>query len=168
MVIIKTISTILNIDRFIYVLSYDENEMKDIFNNKLHINYDYMEKVVQLPLSVPNISQEDIDDICTTCMENLLIHYGINKENIGEYISAINLFNKNIKDIRSFKRKVNSICNSCFFGDNYLNKVDYFLIELIRQENIVLYNDIRKNYEYYVSEDQTAIALNCYRSGRLS
>lgn len=157
LVIIKTISTILNIDRFIYVLSYDENEMKDIFNNKLHINYDYMEKVVQLPLSVPNISQEDIDDICTTCMENLLIHYGINKENIGEYISAINLFNKNIKDIRSFKRKVNSICNSCFFGDNYLNKVDYFLIELIRQENIVLYNDIRKNYEYYVSEDQTAI-----------
>ena len=150
LVILKTISTILNIDRFIYILSYDEDEMKDIFDNKLHINYDYMDKVVQLPLSVPNISREDINNVCTICMNNLLMHYGINREDIEKYIPAIKLFNKNIKDLRSFKRKVNSICNSCFFGDNYLNKLDYFLIELIRQDNIELYNDIRKNYEYYV------------------
>lgn len=157
LVILKTISTILNIDRFIYILSYDEDEMKDIFDNKLHINYDYMDKVVQLPLSVPNISREDINNVCTICMNNLLMHYGINREDIEKYIPAIKLFNKNIKDLRSFKRKVNSICNSCFFGDNYLNKLDYFLIELIRQDNIELYNDIRKNYEYYVSEDQVTV-----------
>lgn len=157
LIILKTISTILNIDRFIYVLSYDENEMQDIFNNKLHINYDYMDKVVQLPLSVPDINQEDIDEVCTICLKNLLIHYGINKKDIEHYSSAINLFNKNIKDLRSFKRKINSICNCCFFGDNYLNKADYFLLELIRQENIELYKDIRKNYEYYVSEDQVAV-----------
>lgn len=157
LVILKTISTILNIDNFIYVLSYDEDEMKEIFNSKLHINYDYMDKVVQLPLAIPDISQEDINKVCTTCMNNLLVHYGINEKNIEKYRPAINLFNKNIKDLRSFKRKLNSICNSCFFGYNYLNKIDYFLIELIRQENIVLYNDIRKNYEYYVSEDQVAV-----------
>lgn len=157
LVILKTISTILNIDRFIYVLSYDEKEMKDIFDNKLHINYDYMEKVVQLPLAVPEINQEDIDEICTPCLKNLLIHYGINESEIEKYTTAINLFNKNIKDLRSFKRKINSICNCCFFGDNYLNKADYFLVELIRHENLTLYNDIRKNYEYYVSEDYAAI-----------
>ena len=157
LVILKTISTILNIDRFIYILSYDEDEMKDIFDNKLHINYDYTDKVVQLPLSVPNISREDINNVCTICMNNLLMHYGINSEDIEKYIPVIKLFNKNIKDLRSFKRKVNSICNSCFFGDNYLNKLDYFLIELIRQDNIELYNEIRKNYEYYVSEDQVAV-----------
>ena len=157
LVILKTISTILNIDRFIYVLSYDEKEMKEIFNNKLHINYDYMEKVVQLPLAVPEINQEDIDEICTNCLKNLLIHYGINESEIEKYATAINLFNKNIKDLRSFKRKINSICNCCFFGDNYLNRVDYFLVELIRHENLTLYNDIRENYEYYVSEDYAAV-----------
>lgn len=157
LVILKTISTILNIDRFIYVLSYDENEMQDIFNNKLHINYDYMDKVVQLPLSVPDINQEDIKNVCTTCLENLLVHYGINKKDIRKYASAINLFSKNIKDLRSFKRKINSICNCCFFGNNHLNKADYFLLELIRQENIELYKSIRKNYEYYVSEDQVVV-----------
>ena len=157
LVILKTISTILNIDRFIYVLSYDENEMKDTFKYKLHINYDYMDKVVQLPLSLPDISKDDINEVCTSCMKNLLIHYGINEEEIEKYVSAINLFNRNIKDLRSFKRKINSICNCCFFGDNYLNKVDYFFIELIRQENVVLYEDIRKNYEYFVSEDQAAV-----------
>ena len=30
-------------------------------------------------------------------------------------------------------------------------------MELIRHENLTLYNDIRKNYEYYVSEDYAAI-----------
>lgn len=157
LVILKTISTILNIDRFIYVLSYDEKEMKDTFKYKLHINYDYMDKVVQLPLSIPNINQDNINEVCTSCMKNLFIHYGVNENEIEKYVSAINLFNKNIKDLRSFKRKINSICNCCFFGDNYLNKVDYFLIELIRQENAVLYEDIRKNYEYFVSEDQVAV-----------
>ncbi len=68
-----------------------------------------MDKVVQLPLSVPNISQEDIDLVCTICMKNLLMHYGINKEDIEKYIQAVKLFNKNIKDLRPFKRKVNSI-----------------------------------------------------------
>ena len=143
LVILKTISTILNIDRFIYVLSYDEKEMKDTFKSKLHINYDYMDKVVQLPLSVPNINQDDINKVCTSCLKNLLVHYGINENEIEKYVPAINLFNRNIKNLRSFKRKINSICNCCFFGDNYLN--------------IVLYEDIRKNYEYFVSEDQVAV-----------
>lgn len=155
--VLKTISTILNIDRFIYILSYDENEMKDIFNNKLQVNYDYMEKVIQLPLAVPSISQNDIDLICTQCLKNLLKYYGVTEEKIEEYIPAIKLFNKNIKDLRSFKRKVNSICNSCFYKDNFLNTMDCFLIELIKQENYELYCNIEKNYDFYVSFDQVAI-----------
>jgi len=157
LIILKTISTILDMNRFIYVLSYDEDEMKYIFKEKLKINYDYMEKVIQLPLSVPVISQDDINEICTRCLENLLKHYGIEEKEIKQYMPAIRLFNKNIKDMRSFKRKINSMCNSCFYGNNYLNKIDSFLIELINQENTELYNEIEKNYQYYVSEDQVAV-----------
>lgn len=157
LIILKTISTILDMNRFVYVLSYDADEMKYIFKEKLKINYDYMEKVIQLPLSVPTISPDNINEICTRCLENLLKHYGIEEKEIKQYIPAIRLFNKNIKDMRSFKRKVNSLCNSCFYGSNYLNKIDSFLIELINQENTELYDEIEKNYQYYVSEDQVAV-----------
>lgn len=157
LIILKAIATILNMDRFIYVLSYDEDEMKSIFQEKLKINYDYMEKIIQLPLSVPIINQDDINQICTQCLENLLKHYGIEEKEIKQYIPAFQLFNKNIKDLRSFKRKVNSMCNSCFFGSNYLNKIDSFLIELINQENTKLYEEIQTNYQFYVSEDQVAV-----------
>lgn len=157
LIILKTIATILNMDRFIYVLSYDEDEMKSIFQEKLKINYDYMEKIIQLPLSVPIINQDDINQICTQCLENLLKHYGIEENEIKQYVPAFRLFNKNIKDLRSFKRKVNSMCNSCFYGSNYLNKIDSFLIELINQENTMLYEEIQNNYQFYVSEDQVAV-----------
>lgn len=157
LVILKTISTVLNLNRFIYVLSYDEDEMKNIFEKKLKINYDYIEKVVQLPLKVPEIDRYDIDRICTTCMCNLLIHYGIEKEKIKNYIPAIKTFNSKIKDLRSFKRKLNSIFNCNFYRDNYLNRIDSFLLELIHEENSSLYNSIKENYKYFVSEDQVAV-----------
>ena len=155
--ILKTIATILDLNRFIYILSYDEKEMKEIFKNKLGINYDYMEKVVQLPLKVPEIDQNDIDRICTKCIGNILINYGIEEKKITEYIPAIKLFSRKINDLRSFKRKINSIFNSNFFNDSYLNRIDLFLLELIREENEELYMNIKDNYQYYISEDQIAI-----------
>ena len=153
--IIRTISTILDFDKFIYILSYDEKEMKQVFEKQLQINYDYMEKIVQLPLKVPEISKEDILNICNRCMENILKHYGISNDEIKEYSDAIILFNENIKNLRVFKRRVNSLLNSNFYNDNYLNRGDLFLLELIHDENIDLYEKIRTNYKYFVSEDQS-------------
>lgn len=155
--VLKIIATVLNMNRFIYVLSYDEDEMKKIFDEKLNINYDYMEKIVQLPLMVPEISQNDINKICTKCLQNLLIYYGVKKEEIEKYTLAIDLFNKNINNLRSFKRKINSMCNSCFYGNHHLNKIDMFLIELIKYENYNLYCELQRNYKYYVSMDQPTV-----------
>lgn len=157
LVILKTISNILNLDRFIYILSYDEKEMKDIFKNKLQLNYDYIEKVIQLPLRVPKISRVDIVKICNKSMENLLICYGIDEQSIEKYRPAINLFVKNTKNLRDFKRKVNSVVNSNFYNKGYLNIMDAFLIELIELENPMLYETIKENYKYFISEEKELI-----------
>lgn len=157
LIILKTISNILNLDRFIYVLSYDEKEMRDIFKNKLQLNYDYIEKVIQLPLRVPKISKVDIVKICKQCMKNLLIHYGIEDDSIDSYMPAIDLFVKNIKNLREFKRKVNSIVNCNFYNKSYLNTMDAFLIELIEFENLKLYETIKENYKYFISEEKELI-----------
>jgi len=150
--ILRTISTILNMDRFIYLLSYDEEEMKDIFK-QLSINYDYMEKVIQLPLKISECSEEKIKEVCSVCLYNLLEHYGISKENVKEYTPVVELFNSQIKNLRSFKRKVNSIFNASFYENGNLNKSDLFMIELINQENEKLYSEIKNNPKYFISEN---------------
>lgn len=155
--IFKVISNILNLHRFIYVLSYDEKEMREIFNNKLQVNYDYVEKIVQLPLTTPKISSVDMMRICKQCMKNLLLHYGVAESEIDEYEPAIILFAKNIKDLRALKRKINSIVNSNFYNKGYLNVIDAFLINLIEFENSNLYDAIRDNYNCFVSVDKELV-----------
>jgi len=153
LIVLKAISTVLGMERFIYVLSYDEEEMKSIFEEKLKINYDYVEKIIQLPLRIPEISRERINKISNQCLKNLLLYYGEDNNKIEEYITGFQVFSENIKDLRGLKRKINSIVNTCFFGINDLNKNDYFIIELINQENHKLYIQIKENCRFFASED---------------
>lgn len=166
LIILKTICTILNLDRTIYVLSYDEDEMKEVFENKLHIDYDYIEKVVQLPLKVPEVSKDEIRNVCTVCLKNLLRYYVFSEENIKKYEVGIELFNDRVKDLRSFKRKLNSILNLNFYTNNYLNILDSILLELIRDENIELYRSIKENYKRYVSVDQPTVYGFSYENAK--
>lgn len=154
LIVLKAISTVLGMERFIYVLSYDEEEMKSIFEEKLKINYDYVEKIIQLPLRIPEISRERINKISNQCLKNLLLYYGEDNNKIEEYITGFQVFSENIKDLRGLKRKINSIVNTCFFGINDLNKNDYFIMEIINQENHKLYIQIKENRRFFVSEDE--------------
>ena len=153
LIVLKAISTVLGMERFIYILSYDEEEMKSIFEEKLKINYDYVEKIIQLPLRIPEISRERINKISNQCLKNLLLYYGEENNKIEEYITGFQVFSKNIKDLRGLKRKINSIVNTCFFGINDLNKNDYFIMEIINQENHKLYIQIKENCRFFASED---------------
>ena len=153
LIVLKAISTVLGIERFIYVLSYDEEEMKSIFEEKLKINYDYVEKIIQLPLRIPEISREKINKISSKCLKNLLSYYGEDNTKIEKYVTGFEVFGKNIKDLRGLKRKINSIVNTCFFGINDLNKNDYFIMEIINQENHKLYIQIKENRRFFASED---------------
>lgn len=154
LIVLKAISTVLGMERFIYVLSYDEEEMKSIFEEKLKINYDYVEKIIQLPLRIPEISRERINKISNQCLKNLLLYYGEDNNKFEEYITGFQVFSENIKDLRGLKRKINSIVNTCFFGINDLNKNDYFIMEIINQENHKLYIQIKENRRFFVSEDK--------------
>lgn len=160
LVILKAISTIFDIDRFIFILSYDEIEMKKIFKEKLNIDYDYLEKVVQLPLSVPEINRKRMNEICSTCLENLLKLYGVEETDIYSYKTAISSCFPIIKDMRSFKRKINSITNNSFFGDNNLDRVDCLLLGVIEQENNELYYELRNNAWAFIMFKSSIVDLD--------
>ena len=151
--ILRTIHNLFNFNRIIYLLSYDETAMKCQFTSKLDLDYSYLEKIVQLEFCVPKINENILQDVVNKCLENYLKHskYTIPKTEQEEIIKNIT---GNIKDLRDFKRLINSTFNVSFNNTQDLNNIDMLLIEMIALKNPELWDEININSVYYISEDR--------------
>lgn len=151
--ILKVIHNLFNFKRIIYILSYDEISMKKHFESNLDIDYSYLEKIVQLEFSVPKLDDNVLRNVMEKCLSNYLKHskYIINENKQREIIKIII---DDVKDLRDFKRIINSTFNASFNNVQYLNSVDMLLIEIISLKNPALWNEINMNSIFYVSEDR--------------
>ena len=152
LILLKAISTVLKIDRIIYILLYDEEELKQIFDSKFKINFDYINKIVQLPLKLPIVEKDQLENISMEVIHKLTNHYSFE---ISE--EALKLFSNSIYDLRELKRKVNSIFSYLDFSNKTINQSDLLLLELIKYDNYLLYTSIFNNPGYFISEDRIFI-----------
>ena len=151
--ILRTIHNLFDFNRIIYVLSYDETAMKKHFENNLDIDYSYLEKMIQLEFSVPTLDKSILLDVINKCVFNYLKHskYQVYDKFINEITKLII---ENVKDLRDFKRIINSTFYASFNNAKYLNSIDMLLIEIISLKNPKLWYEINKNEAYYISEDR--------------
>lgn len=151
--ILRTIHNLFDFNRIIYVLSYDETAMKKHFENNLDIDYSYLEKMIQLEFSVPTLDKSILLDVINKCVFNYLKHskYQVDDKFINEITKLII---ENVKDLRDFKRIINSTFYASFNNAKYLNSIDMLLIEIISLKNPKLWYEINKNEAYYISEDR--------------
>lgn len=151
--ILKIIHNLFDFKRIIYILSYDESAMKKHFESKLNIDYSYLEKMIQLEFSVPKLDKNVLQNIISKCLDNYLKHSKlIIIEN--EQSEIIKIIMENIKDLRDFKRIINSTFNASFNNMKDLNSLDMLLIETIAMKNPELWSEINANSTYYISEDR--------------
>lgn len=151
--ILKTIHNLFDFKRIIYILSYDETTMKNHFESKLDIDYSFLEKIIQLEFSVPKLDRNVLHNIIKRCLSNYLNHSKlIVKEEVQDEI--IKIIMDNIKDLRDFKRIINSTFNASFNNAQHLNSMDMLLIETIALKNPELWDEINTNSTYYISEDR--------------
>lgn len=153
LLILKSVFSIFNFDRMLYIISYDKNRMKKILNKSLDTDYEYIEKIIQNEIEVPRISKDQIYNINYKVIMNILGIYGISendKKNLDEIIQE---YSKNIKDLRELKRNINSIISTNYITKNYLNRIDSFIIKYISLKDSDLVNKIYNNRAYFVSED---------------
>lgn len=151
--ILRTIHNLFDFNRIIYVLSYDETAVKKHFENNLDIDYSYLEKMIQLEFSVPTLDKSILLDVINKCVFNYLKHskYQVDDKFINEITKLII---ENVKDLRDFKRIINSTFYASFNNAKYLNSIDMLLIEIISLKNPKLWYEINKNEAYYISEDR--------------
>ncbi len=150
----KLVGNVLDFERVTYVLSFDDKRVKEIFREDLSIDYEYLKKIIQLQIRVPEIDKNVLNKIYDTSLKKLLIIYGESKDNFNEYNPIIDIICRQKLDIRDFKRFINSVLSSSFRINHYLYKRDLLVIEYIRLFNLPLYLTIYDNKQYFVSHDQ--------------
>ena len=150
----KLVGNILDFNRVTYVLSFDNKRIKKIFDNDLSIDYQYLKKVIQMQIRVPEVSRKALSKLFKKCLNNLLIEYGENEENLNYYDCIIDFMCEQKIDVRDFKRFINSVISFVFSGSSYLNKRDMMIIEYIRLYNFPLYQQIHQNGVYFISHDK--------------
>ena len=127
--------------------------MKKHFESKLDIDYSYLEKIVQLEFSVPKLDRNVLQNVIKKCLNNYLSHSKLIVKD-DEQEELIKIIMENVKDLRDFKRIINSTFNASFNNMKDLNSLDMLLIETIAMKSPELWNEINNNSTYYISEDR--------------
>lgn len=151
--VLKAIVNIFNFKNITYLLVYDDVEMKKMFSDKLNINYDYLEKVVQLHLEVPAVNDTSMKTLISKTLEKLLNVYSVDADRDVRISKVYSVIFDKTTSIRQLKRNLNSFGGFALASNNSLNKLDSFLIGLIREQNNSLYQNIVANSVRYISED---------------
>lgn len=150
--LLKIISNIFDLNRIVYVLSYDKERVNEILNHNFHINRHYIEKIIQQEIKVTKLNRDKFYTLVSNCFNKLINIYGVPKAKHKEFNYIIDFLAKYTDNIREFKRIMNSVC-TVLSVKNGLYIPDLFTLELIRFIDIGLYEEIHTHPEYYVSAD---------------
>ena len=164
--VFKLVGAVLDFERVKYILSYDKNRLKDIFKESLKIDSRYVEKIINQEINVPKISKETKDDIYRRCIINYLSSSGVTIERIPDYENIIQFIVDEVKNIRMFKRLINSAFFMTF-GNHSLYKPDLLMLEIIRFLDLELYDSIYKNKKYFIDSDTELTAETLQASFRI-
>jgi len=155
MLLFKLVSNILDFERIIYVLSFDDERVRNILETDLTTDYSYLKKIIQMQIRLPIIDYKIYLHLYETCIANILMKYGGDSQSLSiDYSRLTNFMAKNHTDLRDFKRFVNSALNFSYKVMSYLNTKDLLILEYIRLNNISLYNAIHGTPEYFISHDR--------------
>lgn len=149
----KLIGTIFSLPKIIYVLSYDRERINKIFNETNDMDSHYIDKIIQQEIKVPIITKNQIKTLYSACIENIFLAYGVEKENQAAYLPLLQYICSEVKDLRQFKRLINSAFSMCFCQKTKLYKPDLLAIEVIRFIAPDAYFEIYRSRNYFISHD---------------
>ena len=154
--IFKLIGNVLDFERVTYVVSFDNEKVEKVFDNSNNLNmgYDYLKKIIQMQIKLPEVDKRVLANVVQKCTSNLIAFYIKTDKELNEYNQFINFLSKSIKDIRDFKRFINSIMVKILTANSTLSKRDKLVLEYIRMNNYELYKKIYDNRKYFISQDK--------------
>lgn len=152
----RLIKAIADFNFITYVIAFDQQIVvealdKDFCNN----GFDYIEKIIQIPLTLPKIDSENITNLLYVKLDDLIknVNYTITNENRQRwFIYNKELIEPNIKSIRDINRLFNGLlCNYSQIAAD-VDLIDFLALEVIRLFRPTLYQEISDNLPFFAGE----------------
>ncbi|WP_042701847.1 P-loop NTPase fold protein [Methanobrevibacter arboriphilus] len=137
--VFKLVKLVADFDNTIYLLSYDKEVVINSLN-KAHIKKgeEYLEKIVQIPLTIPEISKNSIECILFENIEKINNNFG--------YEDFTNMYYGNLEKIFTNLRDINRFCNVLNFDyinlGNEINFIDFVYLTVIQVFSPKIYRNI--------------------------
>jgi len=154
--IFKLVKITASFQNIIYIVAFDDkNVIKSLGKSEIEGKL-FLEKIIQLPLNLPRISNEDLFRFCLKDIEDSLKTAEISlseQEALTFFKYFSEGFQKRLKTPRMSKRYCNALKFSLPLVKDELNYVDFMLIEGIRIFYPNLYCSIRSYPDSFVLPD---------------
>lgn len=165
--LLKMLGSLFNLPNVIFVLLYDRSRLEKILQDDNKLNTSFAEKVINLELQVPKVSENSVQKIYRSCLINLARRYNVSDKEVNNLDSAFQLIIESIDNPREFIRFLNSICYIAFSPDINLNRNDLLLIEYISFKQPDLFQLIKENPKLFVSENSELDISDVFNLGKL-
>jgi len=142
----------------IFLLSFDPVVIQNYLREYLNTGPEFLEKIVQKPISLPAIEQGNIDRFLGFHIEKFFDEMEIpqkDKEKFNEDFGSIYRMqiSKLFKTLRHAKRFLNGLRSTLPPIKNEVNLYDFFILEVIRIFYPKVFDDIWANPWFYVPSD---------------
>ncbi|OYS03196.1 hypothetical protein CBF68_06595 [Lactobacillus taiwanensis] len=165
--LLKMLGSLFDLPNLIFILLYDRSRLEKILQDDNKLNTSFAEKVINLELQVPKVSENSVQKIYRSCLINLARIYNVSDKEINNLDLAFQLIIKSIDNPREFIRFLNSICYIAFSPDINLNRNDLLLIEYISFKQPDLFQLIKENPKLFVSENSRLDISDVFNSKQL-
>lgn len=150
--VFKFVSSVLNFDNVIYILSFDNEKVKKAFETDSGVDYSYLKKIINLPIRIPEIQTERLQNVYKVSLKNICRAY--NQEKLSEELDGyVEFLCKGNVDLRDFSRLINGPINYVLSENCFLNRKELLILETVKVTDFELYRKIYLNKALVISKN---------------
>lgn len=153
----KLISIVFDLPRVIYVLSYEQERIDKILKSTKAFDERFTEKIIQQEIKVPELSKEHESKLYISCIERLLVRYGVSGNELKDFEPTARYIVKKTNNTRMFIRMVNSVFPIVFCSNTPLRKSELLAMEAIHFFDSEAYYKIFRNPIFFISHEKSQL-----------
>ncbi len=159
----------------VFVLSFDDNVVRSQFQDEIHTDPSYIEKIIQSPINLPPAEQIAIDKFLyysyhreyLTEVNRLFKILEIDEQRINEFHDSfdyayLKYIHRLFPTLRTAKRYLNGLYSTLPAVKTEVNLHDFFILELVRIFYPKVYNDIWQRPWFYISASWSLITQSTW------
>ena len=149
--ILMLVKSLADFPRVVYILSFDKDAVVSSLKHlKIHAPEMFLEKIIQIPIVVPEIRKSQLDNLVITQLGEFYEEYhkgDDSKKDFLDVYSRLRLFFDNLRDLYRYLNIINFYF-SVFKDDVNIN--DFMLILAIQLFEHEIYNKIKDNPNLFI------------------